>query len=436
MRYNKLKSLLNMIVWVVLAAACSKEATDPAPSVDPSSSPNPSAGGSGSTATTDADVPQINVINLGGLGMESGAELRLVSEEDGEDDESECDQSNTLGVFGMALGGACHSASLAGQLLLGEDPDTDGDGEVTCDDLTDDSGVLVQLMCQEMLDGIPNVVSIMDDEGDDGAFAISFEEIEGMVPADAAGTWTRGAAANFPAHLSLMTGESPAGLIPMLAIGLESLNEGRVYVDMESEEVNIHGRVDFANSEDTTDCQSDLSKCHRQEIRIYAGEGEVQGPPNGFHITIYADDKEAPTFIALEGKYRYTEEGADSQFGGSQITSLPDVRQLYFQAVQKGEQIWGKFFFRDEAGELLEHYMAQISGDLFEQMSEGVCQDLGSSDWTECSDVDGSDYVDSFVGEDDYDLITESPGTTDGIVYPDVPTEEGICDNTGSCLEL
>ena len=68
----------------------------------------------------DAALPDARPIALGS----GGTSLSLTENEDS------CERYGELGVFGIPLGLACHTAPLVGHMLYGDHDDRDGDGSL------------------------------------------------------------------------------------------------------------------------------------------------------------------------------------------------------------------------------------------------------------------------------------------------------------------
>ncbi len=390
--------------------------------------------GSGSNKNSkskrEAFLPRVDAIQLGTAGKSSGSSLV--------DDDTKCDHLSDMGIAGLALGGACHTSDLAANLMLGDSSDTtgvagdtNGDGVTTCADLSDDgSGVLMHLLCGEFLGKFSEITSLAfeDDDGGDKEMAITFADITGD-DLTAAGHWTQGDSSSFPANIGIFRGDSLEELGGFAGLSLSDLDNGSVYINVSEEDSDddypLYGQVDFATKSSTSSCKDSPSaaNCHTQDIKLFFGEDQIlDGPPNGFHLNILADDKVSPTFLAIEGRYDYITPHPNF----SDNEAIEDSTQIYFQFVQEDDEMWMKIFFIDADGNTL-------TGSWLDIFSAGTCQTPGEESYSDCEGLTGSDYDDLWVGIDDFENITESP--VSGLTYPDTPTEHGICTTEG-CLNF
>ena len=363
--------------------------------------------------TTDPlnSVPQVQVINISGIGTSDSASLTA---------DTDCDAASNQGIFGLAFGAACHSAPFAENLLLGENGgDPGGDGEVNCSDYVsddDDSGILMSLLCESWIQSNPNLVSVGFEESG-SAIAISFEDFDSTDIYEASGAWTAGSDSSYPANIRMWTGTGLSDLSGVVGIALADLNNGRVFFDSApfaaSGETAVQAQVDFSAKDDVSSCVDtpNETNCHWQELSMYAGEEVVSnGPPNGFHIKIFANDIDSPTFMALEGRFRYVD---GSGFGDD----LSAVRQIYFQVVEEDDIVWGTFSFLDEDGELVSTSNSFLNTFLSTLANDGICSDDLVGDATNfgasktCTDlgVDSTKWSELFSGLASFGNVTESP---------------------------
>ncbi len=444
------KLRISVILCSVLAwAACTPKGTDEDNSLE-DVEPVVPAGGigrSGAKADDSVAVPQVGSINLSSLVEDDDPALRLADEPGAK---GKCEKQK-LGAFGLALGAACHTSGLASALLLGrEQGDFDGDGDVDCgdflaakdDDQAGGPGIMLSLMCQGVFLNNPNVVSLAFADAENPKFqamAVSFADYENDVAA--VGSWTKGNAASYPADIRLWGGTGMTALEPMFAMGLSSLNAGTVFVDKMGDSV-ADIKVEYANQSDGSLCASAPSKssCHWQDIQAYSGDGLVEnGPPNQFHLRVFADNKENPSFLALEGRYGYSPETAAKAFAAdASDPNRPDltaIRSVYFQVIKKDKQIWGRMIFKDESGALLSWEMPAPTGtiDIFAQLAaeDGVCQNTNSSDWVACTDIDPSSYQQLWDGLEGFAAVAASPVEIDWTSGK--PEQAGLC-NTSKCI--
>ncbi len=391
----------------------------------------------GDAATPLSGLPQVGGIALGGLG--GAATAAALGLQDGET----CHQDK-LGVMGFALGGACNTAPFAAKIMLGNrNGDHDADGDMDCDDLVAATakgsapGLLLHLLCEDVMRKNDGIVSLAF-AGPETAFGVSFKDF----PNDTAavGAWTQGDAASYPADIRIFKGRSLPTLKGHMALTLIDRDNGSVKIagfGTPGDE-RFSADLSFSNKRSTAKCATmpDTANCHWQDVRLYGGEAAiVSGPPNGFHLKILADDKEKPSFIAIEGKYRYTDATAEAQFPAAADcpgAELRKLRSLYFQTVQKGTQIWGRFQFKDRDGHLLACEIAP-GLDPFAMMArpEGVCQNAGSDQWVPCTAITPGEYTERWQGELNFADVTESPV---GDIFDDAPTTVGVC-TTAGCSE-
>jgi hypothetical protein len=438
MQVGLARKLTTVIIACSLAAfvSCKKEEEEDDEEVEETGNGGNGGGGAGGGSGGSSALPQVGAINLGMLGTGEAAGLRLQDGPPG--GASECSQGS-LGLFGLALGAACHTAPLAANLLIGNGSgDHDGDGDMDCDDLAaakasgGNAGMLLHLMCEQVMLDNSNVTSLAGQDDESGVFAISFADFANDTTA--VGSWTQGNAASYPADIRAWNGAGFDSLKGIFSLGMTDINNGHLHLDMQDPETSLAASVQFSNKGDAAACASGPSSetCNWQDIKLYSGEDETMGAPNGFHLKIFADSKEAPTFLGLEGRYRYTEAGAAAAFGssagdGACGDEVATIRSIYFTAVQKGGQVWGKFFLRDENGDVIECMAAGI--DIFGSLADGICQNVGEAGEADCTEIDESDYAGLWEGEADFDNITASP--VPDVWGTDAPTGAGLCTTSG-----
>jgi hypothetical protein len=359
------------------------------------------------------NFPRVHAIPLDGMFATSAALS-----------ENECDTTGMNGIFGLPLGGACHTAPMASNLLVG---DTSPDFECAQYDPDSDAeyGLLIHLICAPWMQAKTQSM-LFSETGDSGEewIAISFEQFGDD---EAVGYWNRGGEGSYPADIRVWMGDAADDLTGVMAIHLESQDKGTVYLDRFGEE-DWDMQFDFNNPSDVSSCATTPSSenCFYNKIQIYAGEGAIaDGPPNGFNLSVFADSKTTPNFTALEGKYRYTAEYAAASFTDdfAQQASLEDVRNIYFQTIKQENQIWGSFAFKDENDDSLTYSLGDA--DLFDILAEGRCSNIGDSDenFDECTTITPADYTSFWQGEDDVESIEEKMFD---VSFDGAPTTEGI----------
>lgn len=364
------------------------------------------------------DFPGVADINLTQLGASAGTALTSGGD---------CETDAVDGVFGLPLAGACFTAPFASNFLLGEDTNS----TFTCDDYSEDGdyGFLIHLICNPGLQD--NMQSLAF--GEDGtAFSISFAQWG--TDSNAVGVWNRGGQNVYPADMRIWGGTDFENQTGLAAMKLTSADEGSVYIASlaapgTTDPLASEIRVDFKNVADASNCAASPSadNCYSQQIQILTpDEAVTDAPPAGFNLYIYGDDKDSPNFMAIEGKYRYSAAQAAAAWSGEDITALQDIRTIYFQVVQTGDEVFGKFEFKDESDQRLSFSVGSV--DIFELLADGVCQDLSDGETEELNDTcdtitDFSIYDSLWRGEANVDSVTTSPVDVD---FTGAPTQEGI----------
>lgn len=430
--------LLALLVGTGLSlsfAACKKGGKDDDDDDDEETTTVSGSGSGGGQAGDSSTVPQVGAISLSELGTEEGAALALT-----EDGQPDCKQEG-MGAMGIAFGSACRMAPMAANFMLGrEDGDFDGDGDMDCNDYTQAKaegkgvGLMLHLLCDPVMLKNDNVVSLaFGDDTPDSSFAVGFTDFENDTTA--AGSWTQGNAASYPADVRIWQGTTMSDLKGHVALGLKDVNNGTIYLDSNGKNDQTFQTVaTFSNKTLTGDCLTDpgTETCHNQDIKMYSGEGTTNGAPNGVHLRVFADDKKAPTFIAIEGRFRFTDAMATAQFAnaGSSCpgSEMAKVRSIYVQAIQKGAQAWAHMTFRDGSGNLLSCTTGGI--DPFQMLgsTDGICQDRGKPTPVACTDIVPADFASMWEGEAEFDNVTASPI---GDIWDGAPTQRGICTTTG-----
>jgi hypothetical protein len=413
--------------------------------------PTGGVGSAGTKSDSSVAVPNVGSINLSTIADPADAALMLADDSS----EAKCDRQN-LGAFGLAIGAACHTSGFASKLLLGsESGDFDGNGSIDCGDFQyakshhkegadDGPGILLNLMCQGVFLNNDNVTSFAWEDlknPKNKAMAVSFADYENDITA--VGSWTKGNAASYPADIRIWGGDSVATALPVIGMGLTSLNNGVVaFEDLGGTKFKV--QVEYANKTETANCIEAPSKenCHWQDIKLFGGDGLIEkGPPNQFHLRIFADSKDAPTFLALEGRYGYSAESAAKAFAPSaEDANRPDlraIRSVYFQVVKKGGQVWGRLVFKDENDELLKWETASPGGtvDIMAKLAadDGICQNSDSAEWVTCDKVTYTDYADLWEGSEKFESVTASPVKVEWLTGK--PEKQGLC-NINKCIDF
>lgn len=346
-------------------------------------------------------LPALGAINLSTLGVDPDtASLRLQGDED-------CTAAENLGWASWALGPACSLGGLHGELLMGpRGGDFDGDGAVTCADLTaaesqarsagledSEAGLLLHMMCEDVFRVTPNVTSLAMQETASEAFAISFLDWNSADAFRAQGKWTAGNAGSYPAAIRVWTGGRLADMAGVAAMALDSANKGTLYLDipMDGSGLPLQFLVGFGNAADQAACERSpgVSTCHWSDVRLAAGEALGAQAPSGMHIKVLANDKDEPTLLAIQYEYSFSEAAATALFGGEgspfAADSLP--RRIVGKVVQTRDEIWGQYRYLDADGALVT--LPDAGADaLFAAMADdaGTCQAFGSDQpAAECS---------------------------------------------------
>lgn len=393
------------------------------------------ANGNSTTTESAATVPQVGSINLDNLGDDgSAAALRLTESAD------KCSDGPDLGIFGLALSGACGTSGFASKIMLGsEDGDTNGDGALNCSDYVEgkDSGIMLGLMCGDFFKRFDGIKSFSFNKAETSEYiALSFADFSATDKVTAAGSWTKGNAASYPANIRLWGSKtSYETLTGIFSANLVSLDEGEVQVDFDNpaKAERIRVSTSFKNNLATkANCETDPTdeNCVFQEVKIYNPEDtDILGAPNGVHIRIMTDDKNNPTFYLIEGRYKYTEAKAL----GFAAFGLGGTREIYFQTIQAGGQIWGRFEFRDADDALLT--VSGLAGVELAAVNNGVCKNTSDGTVSNCDEIDTAKYADLWKGRTGMDAMTESPVTTDFTTGK--PTISELClADFASCIDL
>lgn len=381
---------------------------------------------------TAVDVPQIQAISLSGLGTATSTALTL-------QETNECAATEGQGIFSLAFGGACHSAGIAANLLLGDNGgDPGNDGSVNCEDYSDDdqdTGILMHLMCGTFIQSNPNTTDFAF-EGDGTAIAADFRDFDATDSMTAVGAWTAGSSTSLPANIRLWSGTSLSNAAGIMGLKLTDIQNGELYFDSTAFNASAVMQVaaTFSTKSSAENCSASPSTdtCHYQDVRLYTPQAITDGPPQGFHVKILANDIDNPSFLAIEGSYLYDQNGIAN--GGA----LAATRKIYFQVVEKDDVVWGIFKFLDVSGNPITVSTSDSNSDtLFNNFlttlsSTGICSNdlVSDSDnftaGNSCADlgVDTTAYEGIFSGVDSFEDITATPFSD--VWGNDIPTEVGI----------
>ena len=157
--------------------------------------------------------------------------------------------------------------------------------------------------------------------------------------------------------------------------------------------------------------------CYWQDMSFkgsedYSGEGLAPG----MRVLVLADSKDSPSFYHIEGKIRYTASFANEIFNPEK-DDIPEnfeqVREIYMRAIQKGNEIWGYFDFRDEFGDTIVSPVGSLDlGSILkngfdDEDGAGICQKIGSDQFeSKCEEIDYQLYQSSFLGDANLDGIS------------------------------
>ena len=396
------------------------------------------ANGNAKNPTTTGSVPQVGSINLGGLGDESSAAALNMTEES---DETKCSDGPDMGIFGLALGGACHTTGLASKLMLGsESGDNNKDGKVDCGDYTEgkDNGIMLGLMCGDFFKRYDGIKAFSFENKEKADFlALSFADFNAADSLAAAGSWTKGDDTSYPANIRLWGSKTSfSALKGVFSANLSSLHAGEVQVDFENPLKAERMRVSstFANNFDKkSGCAANpnASNCVFQEVKIYNPDDlNENGAPNGMHIRVLTDDKNAPTFYIIEGRYKYRAEKA----AGFAQHGLGGTREIYFKTVQKSGQVWGQFNFLDENGnDVLPGGLTDL---IVAALKAGVCKStVTGADVASCTEITPANYASLWLNRTGMDGMTTTPITTD--FETGKPTKSELCLTAfPNCIDL
>ena len=276
----------------------------------------------------------------------------------------------------------------------------------------EDQGILAGLLCNEDVASFEKIESLRFAGENENEFAISFLDYDANDDFEAVGSWTSvGDVSNkFPGNMRIWT-DTTGELQSAFAAELASGSRGTVYFDLNHHGVPLSGQITFVHQEDTSNCEAAPSQdtCHYQEI-ILKGveEGGENNPPPAIHLYIYASEKDDPNFFAIEGSVRLTEAATQAIWGDDEVTQaipeLLDTRDIYFRTVRSGDELWGSFDFKNADDETLDLSVSPINGVTIDfgpilrdgtsgEDYAGICQNFGSDEQVECSNIDGSSYA-------------------------------------------
>jgi hypothetical protein len=401
------------------------------------------------------EIPDASRINLANLGTDiSDAELRpqendlasklsLTSLALTGDANPKCGERD-LGLFGLSINVACTLSPMASNLLYGDEPDRDGDGKITCDDYKqgkDNQGFLLSLLCEPALLK-ENAIKTARFKDDAATLAISFEAFRSTPKP--VGTWSASGtdAGRYPANIRAWIGATGDTLQGVLGLALDGTQTGLNYFNLAPLGEPFMGEISFANPADASHCQEAPSKdtCFWQDIQILITDEEraiVGKSPSGVHLVILADNKERPSFIAIEGKYRYEDAVADKIVADSpaNLALFKETREIYFRTIQANNQLWGSFDFKSRQGKTIAFEYTDPSGnklnlpDLMRNGPKnapyaGVCQDAKSTEISECTRIDYHDYASIWVGDDKLSRVEST--YSQSIDFTSPPTVNGF----------
>ena len=379
--------------YLLLAlAGCGTIAGNPGTTTKPSAVPE------------DILLPDASSINLSQLGSTSATNL-LSS--------GACSADTELGVFGFAFGPICSGGPLIDAFLYGAQKDSDEDGTITCADFdpeSEDSGILFTLLCSEAFIVLENLKSLASDE-----FAIDFSDFNATDDVSAVGSWTATATEgqNYPADVRIWSQDPNGQLAGSLAMQINSQTSGSLFLDLFPFGENFATHADYGSPEgDGSTCsgQPNKSNCYWQDMRFKGPEDYKEDAiAPGMRVLVFADSKDEPSFYRIEAKIRYSESFANIVFDPSKVDT-PDnfeqVREIYLRAVQKGDEIWGSFDFKNAEGQTISSSSngfdtGMILRNGFSDIDyAGICQNLGSEDLKECETILYTDYDQFWIGDE------------------------------------
>ena len=356
-------------------------------------------------------LPDVDSVNMNKLGSPESANL---------DETTDCAASENRGIFSIGLGGVCSLAPFVSNLLLGgKSGDYDGDGALTCGDYDaaqakdQEPGLLLSLMCDLTFRLKPNLTDLLVENETGKYLGISFTKFDAQ--SAAAGAWSAGNDASYPANIRLYQGTDKDNLSGLIAMSLASRTNGTVWVDTGAEG-GFQAKVTFSTPKDTSQCKSNPSTttCIHQDVRIYAKNGLSAQSPYGIHLEVWVDNKESPSFYAIEGRYSYSAAVAEAIWGSQPtLTALAATRDIYFKSVQSGSSLWGVFDFRGENDSTFTWAPSGIDYLAIMRSSNGICQDLASATRDNISGTcaDSMKTVPVFAGFDSFAKISASPAS-------------------------
>ncbi|MFK7826972.1 MAG: hypothetical protein AB8G05_22710 [Oligoflexales bacterium] len=432
--FLKVKHVLFGIVFISLFLACGgteeENLNDSNESEEQISKSN--TGAAQNTSSPQRALPEVHGLDLAKL-FANPQGLSLNADEEA----NKCAWTEERGIFGIPLGVACHSVPLVAELLYGSsDPDKNKDGSVTCEDYVfgdSEQGILFEMLCHPGMKANDRVESLRFKEKNLQEFAISFKDFNPEDQFTALGHWSAygSAAGRYPANIMAWHSQGEGSdLEGILALKLESSQQGKISLDGRASGHNIVGEIEFGQGSDPSQCLESPSKsnCIWQDIKITMPGEET----SSIHLFIMSEKKKDAEFVLMEGKILLEEATSAKWFTGEDEfgENLIDTREIYFRTVVKPEQIWGTIDFKDETS-------ARITGsnavnvvlDLLrdgpsETPYTGVCQNQGSGNIAPCDQIDYLEY--NLLWSTD-ELFAASPFEYDlGIDFTDIPEEQGL----------
>lgn len=383
-----------------------------------------------SVAATQSSLPSLSAVDLtqlGSLPASSAVSLSLQGAS-----ERKCDGAHKLGVFSVALGGACDATKGLEELLYGNGDQGKINGVYTCDAFdpkADKNGILYALMCDENVRKAPKLVSYRP-LSDTNAMAVSFEDFDAGDATKAVGSWSAVGAAldRYPANMRFWHSKNSSTLHPLLALDLSSEIEGKV--DWDGTGMGVTGYVGHA----TFNAKGDAALCvaqpseenclsaHFKLVELNAANAFVSAA----EIRILGDKARASSVIIVEGKWHLSaERGQRIAAENPQLDpSFGNTREIYFRTVQKGQQVWGSFDFKDAEGKTIVPVngsidLAKIVRDGTGGISySGVCENFGTQAFADCKDIEYRAFDGVWNGDSAFERFESYPLPQDFSVLP------------------
>ena len=440
---NKTKRSMFFLVFMFLLLACGESEEQKEEDFEESTRQTSTNGKNTQQGSSTAKraLPEVHGLNLAKLFTKS-QELNLHTN----DAENKCAWTEEMGVFGIPLGVACNSVPLVSEILYGtSEPDKNADGAVTCADYVygaDDQGILFDMLCHPGMKVSDKVESLRFAGENSEEIAISFKDFDPDDQFSALGHWSANGpdVVRYPANIKAWYSQGEeADLQGILAMELESSQQGKISLDGRAAGHDIVGEIQFGRGADVSKCEEDPSKstCIWQDIKISIPSEESLS----IHLFIMSNKKTDADFVFMEGKILLNEVASAKWFTGEDEfgQTLKDTREIYFRTVVKPEQIWGAIDFQDDSSERLNGPdSVNVVLDLLrdgpsETAYAGVCQNQNSNNVAPCEQIDYLDYSTLWTSDE---FFEPAPLAFElDIDFNNIPEQQGLKQLDTSAVE-